>query len=211
MLSMCRMWTPRTLIRSRALSRTPLVSHRWYAAAKPPSLWARTKRAGTFTASGVAVVGGTAVTAVVLYLVGSELFSPNGDTQLFNRAVTLVEQDPVARELLQCADTPGHNERLKAYGELITNDRWTRNRPIRSRRQLDNEGRTHVLLRFHLESKRHVALVHVDAVEESSVSKPAFVNVYVDVRGHKRHYVVKPKLNKSARKPTSIFWWTNNR
>lgn len=172
----------------------------------PSETWLAVKRFTSFTFSGVLVVGAVGVSGIVIYLIGSELFSPSGDTQLFNRAVSMVESDPTVRSLIQSNDSIVRNERFKAYGELFTHDRWTRNRPIVCNRRVDREGKVHCFLRFHLESKKKVALVHAEALEEPGKFKPKFICVYIDVPGEKRHYIIKPKLKKQER-PKGLLWW----
>ncbi|CAI2001669.1 hypothetical protein SEUBUCD646_0G02600 [Saccharomyces eubayanus] len=162
---------------------------------KHKPLWPQVKSASTFTFSGILVIGAVGISTIVIYLILSELFSPSGDTQLFNRAVTMVEKNKDVRNLLQCNDGITGKERLKAYGELITNDKWTRNRPIVSTKKMDKEGRTHHYMRFHIESKKKLALVHLEAKESKKNYQPDFINMYVDVPGEKRYYLIKPKLN----------------
>lgn len=164
----------------------------------PSTLWPRIKNATSFSLSALLVVGAVGVSTVVIYLIGSELFSPSGDTQLFNRAVSMVQKDKTVRELLQSNDTL-YNERLKAYGELITHDRWTRNRPIVSKRRIDAEGNVHCFLRFHIESKKKVGLVHCEALEKKGKILPDFVSLYVDIPGEKRHFLIRPVLKKAPK------------
>ncbi|CAH02186.1 Tim21p [Kluyveromyces lactis] len=158
-------------------------------------LWPRIRAFTTFTFSGILVIGATGLAGVVIYLIGAELFSPSGDTQIFNRAVSKVENDEVARRLLKCNDTETSTERLKAYGEILTDDRWTRNRPISSTRRIDKEGKEHYLMRFHVESKQKMGIVHVEAKESDVNYQPDFVSMYLDIPGEKRHYLIKPKLS----------------
>ncbi|KAJ9572551.1 Hypothetical protein J6897_03537 [Nakaseomyces glabratus] len=167
-------------------------------------VWHKLKALTSFTASSLLVVGGVGVSGVVLYLILSELFSPSGDTMLFNRAVTLVEDNEEVRKLLQCNDSSFKKERLKAYGELVTNDRWTRNRPIVSTQKIDKYGKCHHFMRFHLESKKKLGLVHVEAVDSEQNYKPNFVSMYIDIPGEKRFYIIRPKLRQVVR-PKSIF------
>ncbi|EDO15983.1 hypothetical protein Kpol_499p11 [Vanderwaltozyma polyspora DSM 70294] len=162
-------------------------------------LWTRIKSFSTFTASGALVIGATGISTVVIYLILTELFSPSGDTQLFNRAVTLVEKDEIVRTLLQCDDTDNKKERLKAYGELYADDKWTRNRPIASNKRIDKNGKEHYLMRFHVESKQKMGLVHIEAVESEKRYQPDFVSVYIDIPGEKRYYLIKPKINRIVR------------
>ncbi|SMN22476.1 similar to Saccharomyces cerevisiae YGR033C TIM21 Nonessential subunit of the Translocase of the Inner Mitochondrial membrane (TIM23 complex) [Maudiozyma saulgeensis] len=165
---------------------------------KVDSIWPKLKNFTTFTFSAALVVGAIGISTVVIYLIGAELFSPSGDTQLFNRAVSLVQKDKELRQLLQSNDTL-YNERLKAYGEMITHDRWTRNRPIVSKRRIDKDGHVHCFLRFHIESKKKIGLVHCEAVEKQDSLLPEFVSLYVDIKGEKRHFIIKPKLKKQPK------------
>lgn len=167
-------------------------------------LMAKIRTLTTFTFSSLLVLGGVGVSGVVLYLILSELFSPSGDTQLFNRAVSMVEDNDDVRKLLQCDDSGVRRERLKAYGELVTNDRWTRNRPIVSTEKVDKYGKHHHYMRFHLESKKKLGLVHIEAVDLEQHYKPSFVSMYIDIPGEKRYYIIKPKLRQIMR-PKTIF------
>lgn len=163
------------------------------------SLWTKLKSFTTFTASGTLVIGAAGLSAVVIYLILSELFSPSGDTQIFNRSVSMIEKDEVARSLLQCHDTADSKERLKAYGESFTSDKWTRNRPIVSTTKFDKTGKAHHFMRFHVESKKTRGLVHIEAVDSDNSYQPAFTSVYLDVPGESRHYLIKPKVHKIAK------------
>ncbi|CCE65260.1 hypothetical protein TPHA_0K01260 [Tetrapisispora phaffii CBS 4417] len=157
-------------------------------------LWNRIKSYSTFTASGVLIVGATGISAIVIYLIVTELFSPSGDTQLFNRAVSLVEKDEIVRSKLQCHDTIIRQERLKAYGELVPGDKWTRNRPISSSKKLDRQGKEHYFMRFHVESKEKIGLAHLEAIESDKRYKPDFLSLYIDIPGEQRYYLIKPRM-----------------
>lgn len=163
------------------------------------SLWPRIKSYSTFTASTALIIGATGISTIVIYLILTELFSPSGDTIIFNRAVTMVEKNEAVRTLLQCQDNGKKLERLKAYGELLTNDKWTRNRPISSTKKIDRNGKEHYFMRFHVESKRKLGLVHVELKESEKHYQPDFLSMYIDVKGEKRFYIVKPKLHKIVR------------
>ncbi|SCU80552.1 LAMI_0B02916g1_1 [Lachancea mirantina] len=167
---------------------------------KKISIWAKFKAFSTFAVSGVLVVGASGLAGLVIYLILSELFSPSGDTRMFNRAVSVVETDPAARQLLQCQDSESHKERLKAYGELLTDDRWTRNRPISSVRRIGRDGKEHHYMRFHVESKAKLALVHVEARQSETSYVPDVISMYMDVPGEKRYYFIKPKVSLPPRK-----------
>lgn len=162
---------------------------------KKTPLWPRVKAFTSFTASGVLVVGATGLAAMVIYLILSELLSPSGDTQIFNRAVSLVEADEIARTLLQCDDSEDDKERLKAFGEILTDDKWTRNRPISSTRRIGKDGKEHYFMRFHVESKQKRGLVHIEAKASEVNYQPDFISIYLDIPGEKRYYLVKPRVS----------------
>ncbi|AQZ13074.1 TIM21 (YGR033C) [Zygosaccharomyces parabailii] len=166
---------------------------------KKIGIWPRIKSFTTFTVSGTLVVGAVGLSAIVIYLITSELFSPSGDTRMFNRAVSMVEKDEISRSLLQCDDYGDTKERLKAYGELFTSDRWTRNRPAASQKKIDKYGRSHYSMLFNVESKKKRGLVHIEAADSDQNYQPDFLSLYIDVPGEKRHYLIKPKLNTIVR------------
>lgn len=181
----------------------------------------------TFVMSGTLIVGAVGLSTIVIYLIGSELFSPDADTILFNRAVSLCENDPIVHKLLHSKTTNIKNnkdsgdaefeyEKLKAFGELTTSDKWTRNRPLVSQRAKDINGNLHCKLRFHLQSSEKIGLVHAEAIQYNhqvvtdnenedkkwymrwKYNKPVFTMMYIDVKGEGRHFIVKPKISNSS-------------
>ncbi|OBA25472.1 TIM21-domain-containing protein [Hanseniaspora valbyensis NRRL Y-1626] len=170
------------------------------------SIFSKIGRATTFTANGVIVTLSVGLLGVVSYLLGKELFSPNGDTHIFNRVVNLVEEDAACRRLLECNDVVDPKtgkitkERLKALSAGGLDDTWTRNRQISSMRQQGPDGRERFFLRIQVESARKVGIVFVEAIESDKKFKPDFVLMYLDVPGKKRHYLAKP-VNKQINDP----------
>lgn len=163
-------------------------------------IWTKIKKAFTFTAATGLVVGATGLAGLVIYLVVSEIALPSGDTQIFNKVVSLVEKDENCQKLLEFEN----GFRLKAYGESIdykegsnTGSNWTRNRPIASTRRLDKNGKEHLFMRFHVESKTKVGTVQLESIQ-SDVLHPEFKYIYLDVPGEKRYYLVQPPKPPSA-------------
>jgi len=149
-------------------------------------LWARIKTASTFAIATTVVLGATGLAGLVIYLVVSEIVLPSGDTQIFNKAVSLIEKDEKCQELLQLEK----GKRLKAYGETSDN-KWTRNRPIASNRRVDKSGKEHLFMRFHVESGAKHGSVQLETVQ-ADVLHPEYSYIYLDVPGEKRHYVIEP-------------------
>lgn len=172
------------------------------------SIWSKLGRATSFTFNGVVVTVSVGLFGVVAYLLGTELFSPNGDTMIFNRVVNLVEADETCRKMLECNDYidpktgKKHTEKLKALSAGGMDDTWTRNRQISSMRQQGPDGRERFFLRIQVESAKKVGIVFVEAIESEKKFKPDFVLMYLDVNGKRRHYLAKP-VNKNIAEQTA--------
>ncbi|CAM9023004.1 unnamed protein product [Wickerhamomyces anomalus] len=149
-------------------------------------LWARVKTASTFAVATTVVLGAAGLAGLVIYLVVSEIVLPSGDTQVFNKAVSMIEKDEKCQELLQLEK----GKRLKAYGESSDN-KWTRNRPIASTRRVDKTGKEHLFMRFHVESGSRHGAVQLETVQ-ADVLHPEYSYIYLDVPGEKRYYVIAP-------------------
>ncbi|OEJ82391.1 Mitochondrial import inner membrane translocase subunit TIM21 [Hanseniaspora opuntiae] len=172
------------------------------------SIWTKLGRATSFTFNGVVVTVSVGLFGVVAYLLGKELFSPNGDTMIFNRVVNLIEADETCRKMLECNDYVDpetgkkHTERLKALSAGGMDDTWTRNRQISSMRQQGPDGKERYFLRIQVESAKKVGIVFVEAIESEKRFKPDFVLMYLDVNGKRRHYLAKP-VNKNIAEQTA--------
>ncbi|SGZ38802.1 related to Mitochondrial import inner membrane translocase subunit TIM21 [Hanseniaspora guilliermondii] len=172
------------------------------------SIWTKLGRATSFTFNGVVVTVSVGLFGVVAYLLGKELFSPNGDTMIFNRVVNLIESDETCRKMLECNDYVDpktgkkHTEKLKALSAGGMDDTWTRNRQISSMRQQGPDGRERYFLRIQVESAKKVGIVFVEAIESEKKFKPDFVLMYLDVNGKRRHYLAKP-VNKNIVEQTA--------
>ncbi|CCH45631.1 Mitochondrial import inner membrane translocase subunit tim-21 [Wickerhamomyces ciferrii] len=149
-------------------------------------LWARIKTASTFAIATTVVLGATGLAGLVIYLVVSEIVLPSGDTQVFNKAVGLIEKDEKCQELLNLEK----GSRLKAYGESSDN-KWTRNRPISSTRRMDKSGKEHLFMRFHVESPTKHGSVQLETIQ-ADVLHPEYSYIYLDVPGEKRQYIINP-------------------
>lgn len=149
----------------------------------------RISRAFTFLAATLMVIGASGVALLVVYLILSELFLPSGDTRTFNKAVKLVELNEEAQRILGFKS----GERLRAYGEVF-GDKWVRNRPVQSVRNKGQDGKDHLLMKFHVESDsgRH-GTVSLEQVDES-FWKADFAYIALDPVGHKRVYIIEPKF-----------------
>ncbi|ODV59405.1 Tim21p, partial [Ascoidea rubescens DSM 1968] len=133
------------------------------------------------------VLGAVGLTSMVIYLLFTELLLPSGDTQVFNRTVTLVENDLECQKLLRMK--PG--ARLKAYGESSEN-KWTRNRPISSIRKPDpnNPNQELLFMKFHVESEEKIGNVQLE-IKSTDIANPEYVYLFLQVDGYK-HFIISP-------------------
>lgn len=157
--------------------------------AKGLEILSKISRFATFSVSSLLVVGALGVSGLVIYLMFSELFLPSGETKTFNKALKVIETSKIAQEALNFP--PG--ERLKAHGE-VAGDKWVRNRPIQSARKKGPDGKDHMVIRFHVQSKagKH-ATVLVEQIDTSFWTSE-FAYIALDVFDGKRVYVVEPKF-----------------
>lgn len=163
------------------------------------------------------VITAASITAIiVIYLILKELFWPSGDTQMFNRAAKLLENNKDVRNYLHCNDNNNYyffnlfkkNEKIKSFGDLITNNKWARDRPITSFKKLNKfDNKIHYFMKFHLQTNKKLALVHLEAIDSDNFfNKPIFTTLYLDIPGEKRLYIIKPKNDNKSNiiKPRGI-------
>ncbi|CCG22463.1 hypothetical protein CORT_0B07570 [Candida orthopsilosis Co 90-125] len=154
----------------------------------------RITRAFTFSLSSVIVLGAAAIALLVIYLILSELLLPSGDTRTFNKAVKLVEKNEQAQKAL---GFPA-GERLKAYG-IVAADKWVRNRPVQSSKTRTKDGKDHLVMKFQVETDTgRTGVVTLEQVD-NSWWKTEFEYMALDVRGHRRIYIIEPEKPNIAR------------
>lgn len=147
---------------------------------------ASARRAATFSFYSALVLGALGFTGVATYYFAQELLLPSSDVQVFQRAFHLIERDAKTKELL--------GEKLKAHGEQ-TNNRWAHNRPIASRRSVDQYGREHVVMQFHVDGEKNTALARLELIDNAG--KRDFRYLVLEIPGHGRHYLI----NETPSKP----------
>lgn len=116
-------------------------------ASAPPKISAfqRIKLAASFSFYSVVVLAGVGVLGLVIYYFVSEVLLPTSDVQLFNKTVSILKKDPECQRIL--------GTKLVAHGEASGN-KWSRTRPVASRRGFDGYGREHLWMQFHIEGER---------------------------------------------------------
>lgn len=149
---------------------------------------ASARRAATFTFYSALVVGALGLTGVATYYFAQELLLPSSDVQIFQRAFHLIEQDAKTKELL--------GDKLKAHGET-TNNRWAHNRPIASRRGVDQHGREHVVMQFHVDGEKNTALARLELIDNAG--KRDFRYLVLEIPHYGRHYLINETPTKPKR------------
>lgn len=125
-------------------------------------LYHKLKLAASFSFYTAVVLGGVGLFGLVVYYFVSEVLLPTSDVQLFNKTFSIIKKDPQCQKLL--------GTKMKAHGEASGN-KWSRSRPVASRRGFDNNGREHLWMQFHVEGDliqdaENGALVRLEMVRD---------------------------------------------
>ncbi|KAH0544269.1 hypothetical protein FGG08_001532 [Glutinoglossum americanum] len=147
-------------------------------------LSAREKAARTTqqTFNFMTVLVGLVMTGGVITFLYLEVFSPEGKTNQFNRAVDRVKKDPRCTELL------GSSKKIKAYGEPTWN-KWARSRPIASKVTTDRTGTDHLLMHFNVEGPLNTGVVNLHMTKSPSQSEFDYKYLFLDVKGYPRLFL----------------------
>lgn len=126
------------------------------------SVFQRIKLAASFSFYAGIVLGGVGLLGLVIYYFVSELLLPSSDVQLFNKTFSIINKDPECQRIL--------GKHMKAHGDASGN-KWSRNRPVASRRATDGYGREHVWMQFHVEGElvadtENGALVRLEMIRD---------------------------------------------
>jgi mitochondrial import inner membrane translocase subunit TIM21 len=157
------------------------------------SIAQRLSLAASFSFYSVLVLGGIGLSGLVVYYFVSDILLPTSDVQVFNRAFSIIQKDPQAQKLLG-------SSKLSAYGESSDN-KWARSRPIASRRGVDQTGREHLIMQFHvkgeIEGLVRLEMIKSDEKNHAGIGKFDFRYLLLEVPGSKRYYLIdntsKPK------------------
>ncbi|KAK6224634.1 hypothetical protein QIS74_02961 [Colletotrichum tabaci] len=118
----------------------------------------------------------------VVYVLWSDVISPDSKTAHFNRVVDRIKSDP------KCIEMLGDPKKISAHGEE-TNNKWRRARPIASTINTDSRGHEHLLVHFHVEGPLNKGVVYLHMVKTPSSGEFEYKYLYLDVRGHQRYYL----------------------
>ncbi|KAK0368678.1 hypothetical protein CLIM01_13964 [Colletotrichum limetticola] len=128
------------------------------------------------------ILAGIAVTGGVAYVLWTDVFSPDSKTAVFNRVVDKIKADQ------KCIEMLGDSKKIVCHGEETYN-KWRRARPIASTINTDSRGHEHMLMHFHVEGPLNRGVVYLHMIKTPISGEFEYKYLYVDVRGHQRHYL----------------------
>ncbi|KAF4629319.1 hypothetical protein G7Y89_g8828 [Cudoniella acicularis] len=128
------------------------------------------------------ILVGAILTGGVVYVMYTEVFSPESKTRHFNLAVDQVKKDP------RCTDLLGNSKKITAYGEPTWN-KWARARPIASRVETDRRGIEHLIMHFNVEGPLNKGVVNLHMTRRSNEHEFVYKYLALDVKGHQRIYL----------------------
>ncbi|KAI8369096.1 mitochondrial import inner membrane translocase subunit Tim21, partial [Choanephora cucurbitarum] len=119
------------------------------------------------------ILTGVGLTSVIVYYIGSELFSSQSPTSIFNEVVDRIR---IHDELVALLGEP-----IKGHGEPSRNSR-RRNRRIASQVVEDQNNEPHLLMRFYVEGPLSQGTVSLEMIKDEK-KKWQYKKLYVDVPG----------------------------
>ncbi|KAM3065572.1 mitochondrial import inner membrane translocase subunit tim21 [Clarireedia jacksonii] len=128
------------------------------------------------------VLVGAVLTGGVVYLLYTEVFSPESKISYFNRAADQVKNDP------RCTEILGNSKKIRAYGEP-TLSKWARAGPIASNITKDQRGVEHLVMHFNVEGPLNKGVVNLHMVKNPSDSEFFYRYLFLDVKGYPRIYL----------------------
>lgn len=151
----------------------------------------KTARAAQQTFNFGLVVVGVVLTGGIVYLLFTEVFSPESKVSTFNRAVARIKADH------RCVEVLGDSDQITAYGEH-TNNKWQRARPIASTASADGQGNEHMVMQFNVRGPRGDGTVYLHLVKMRGHDEYVYRYFYLDVPGKDRVYLEDNRAETSA-------------
>ncbi|KAK2001825.1 TIM21-domain-containing protein [Colletotrichum falcatum] len=128
------------------------------------------------------ILAGLALTGGVVYVLWSDVLSPDSKVAHYNRVVDRIKSDS------KCIEMLGDPKKISAHGEE-TNNKWRRARPIASTINTDSRGHEHLLMHFHVEGPLNKGVVYLHMIKTPSSGEFEYKYLYIDVRGQQRYYL----------------------
>ncbi|GKT45646.1 mitochondrial import inner membrane translocase subunit tim21 [Colletotrichum spaethianum] len=108
----------------------------------------------------------------VVYVLWSDVFSPDSKVAHFNRVVDRIKSDP------KCIEMLGDPKKISAHGEE-TNNKWRRARPIAYVPGVSED----------VEGPLNKGVVYLHMIKTPSSGEFEYKYLYIDVRGQQRYYL----------------------
>ncbi|KAK9239812.1 mitochondrial import inner membrane translocase subunit Tim21, partial [Lipomyces kononenkoae] len=138
-------------------------------------VWNGTKSAFSFSFYTIFIAAGFVAACYVIWSLIQTFVLPSGDVQLFNHSAEIVKRNPECQRLI--------GPRMRFHGESAGTNRWTRNRPVVSRRVTDQFGNDHILMRYCVEGDFGEGIVQLDMTKKSGNDKFDYRYLHVHIGG----------------------------
>lgn len=121
------------------------------------------------------IVCGATLFGGVMYILYTEVFSPNSQLNSFNTAIDRIKKDP------RCIAALGAPIEITAYGESMTSSRW-KSRPFVSTSRTDEHGNKRLFMKFNVNGPKNRGIVYLHLVKGPSDFKYSYkyIGLYID-------------------------------
>nr|CDS30351.1 expressed protein [Hymenolepis microstoma] len=157
-----------------------------------PSITSKVKQGASDFWYSTIVVGGIALTGLIFYVIGSELFSSKSPTRVYEDALKICISDHRVQDLL---GTP-----ITGCGEVNRRGRRTH---IASSKWTDTHGKKHLTMRFYLKGAYATGTVHLELYESDS-EEMVYRYLVVEVDGLTRRQVILRPEEKTSNSSYSV-------
>ncbi|KAK8207475.1 mitochondrial import inner membrane translocase subunit TIM21 [Phyllosticta capitalensis] len=150
------------------------------------------------------VIAGIVATGALVYVMFTEIISPEGTTNQLHRALDKIKKDP------RCVEVLGDPKQIVEFS-TNANPRarhWT----VPSQREKDKAGNLHLTMRFNVKGPLNQGAVQLHMVQKPGESEFEYQTLTLDVPGHRRIYLenAEPLSQSLKRKTGKLFgikWW----
>ncbi|KAK7523624.1 inner membrane translocase subunit tim21 [Phyllosticta citriasiana] len=150
------------------------------------------------------VIAGVVATGALVYILFTEIISPEGTTNQFHRALNKVKSDP------RCVELLGDPKQIVEFSEN-PNPRarhWT----VPSKREQDKAGNVHLTMHFFVKGPLNQGTVRLHMIQKAGEREFEYQTLTLDVPGHRRIYLenaepLSASLKRKSGKLFGIKWW----
>ncbi|KAK7539694.1 TIM21-domain-containing protein [Phyllosticta citribraziliensis] len=150
------------------------------------------------------VVAGIVATGALVYIMFTEIISPEGTTNQLHRALNKIKNDS------RCVEVLGDPKQIVEFSEN-PNPRarqWT----VPSKREQDKAGNVHLTMHFFVKGPLNKGTVRLHMIQKAGESEFDYQTLTLDVPGHRRIYLenaesLSASVKRQSGKLFGIKWW----